>query len=252
MVVDMTFSKINEYTVQCVITMSEIDQMGYALQELYTNREAASEFMRNIMKKGEEAGFQLNSNLQEIQAMLLSDSKLVLSFTAVDPDRQVNQMIENILAASDAVELIGKEHLKEILHMTGKEKFMCFQEIMAQYNDMIDQPNQDEAKTKELKEEKSNIKDKKQYMFQFANLSHLEQLCKSVKSQIPSSLYRNNEQYYLLTDFAGMDQDVVNSFIVRAMEFAARIENNKLVLAYIKEHANHMLEKEAIDVLKKL
>jgi len=73
MVEDMTFTKINEYTVQCVITMHELDQMGYELNELYTNKEAATNFMRNVMEKGVEAGFQLNNNLQEIQVSHFSD-----------------------------------------------------------------------------------------------------------------------------------------------------------------------------------
>lgn len=251
----MTFTKLNDYTVQCIIAVKEIDQMGYALNDLYTNKEAASNFMRNIMEKGEEAGFQLNRNLQEIQVVLLADGQLVLSFTELSPDYQVNQMIENALEAYEAVESIGKDRLEDIRNMSGREKLLAFQEIMAKYKGMAEAFLQnDESDEEEKNLEKTDItnKEKNKFMLEFSDLSHLEKLCKAVTLKVPSHLYKDNKQYYLLTDFTGINQEKVDSFMIQALDFAAKIEKNKLIHAYVEEHAKHMIEDKAIEVLKKI
>lgn len=268
MVVDMTFTKINENTVQCVIAIQELDQMGYALNELYTNREAASNFMRNVMEQGVEAGFQLNSQLQEIQVTIFSDEQLILNFTQVNPDNQIDQIIENALEAYEGVKSIGKERLKDILDMEGKEKIQAFQEIIEKYHSIAEEFKQPEraVQMKEVEQElekkepdkkvtkKENkiVREKNQYMFQFSDLSHLKQLCQAVDLKVSSHLYKDKTKYYLFVDFAGMEQEKVNSFMVQVLDFEAKIEKNNLVLAYVEEHANRMIEAKALEVLKKL
>jgi negative regulator of genetic competence, sporulation and motility len=259
MVEDMTFTKINENTIQCVIDMNEISQMGYILDELYTNREIASKFMRSVMEKGAEAGYQLNSHLQEIQVALFSDQQLVLSFVEVSPDNQVNQIIANVLDTYEGVKSIGKEYLEEILHMSGEEKLIAFQEAIEKYHAMLanrEEVDTREADTREVKEEmvKDNnmVKEKKQYMFQFSNLSHLKQLSKAVTFKVPSHLYRDKQQYYLFVDFAGMEENKVKSFMLQVLDYEAKIEKNKFVLAHVEEHADNVIEEEALEVLKKL
>lgn len=254
MVGNMTFKKINEYTVQCVIAVTEIDQMGYELNDLYTNKEAASNFMRSIMEKGEEAGFQLNKNLQEIQVVLLQDGQLVLRFTEVGPDYHVNQMIENALEAYKAVETIGKERLEEIIKLPHKEKLKAFQEMMAKYKGMAESFLQDTESYEEDKtlEKTETEKKEKKFMFQFSDLSHLEMLCKTVALKVPSHLYKDSKQFYLLVDFSDTEDTIVDSFVVQALDFTAKIEKNKLVMAYVQEHAKNMIEDEAIEILKKI
>lgn len=253
----MTFKKINEYTVQCIIAVTEIDQMGFALNELYTNREAASKFMHSVMEKGEEAGFELNRDLQEIQVVLLQDGQLVLRFTQIGPDYQVNEMIENAIEAYEAVEAIGKERLEEIMRMSGRDKLKAFQELMAQYKGIAEAFLEDGEEREEdsmpLENTKTEIKSKEEkLMFQFSNLSNLQKLCKAVTIKVPSYLYRDSKQYYLLTDFTGMKKEKIDGFKVKALDFASKVEKNHLVMAHVQEHANHMIEKNAIEVLKKI
>lgn len=262
MVLNMTFTKINEKTVQCVIDMNEIGQMGYVLEELYTNREAASNFMRSVMERGVEAGYQLNSHLQEIQVTLFSDQQLVLSFVEVSPDKQVDQIIANVLDTYEGVNAIGKEHLEDILNMSGEEKLLAFQEVIEKYHNLLDtfkttdvgeQKKENEKEIKrEMDKEDSMVKEKKQYMFRFSNLSHLKQLSKAVTIKVPSHLYRDKQRYYLMVDFTGMEQDKVNSFMLQVLDYEAEVEKNKFVLAHVEEHANNVIEDGAIEVLKKL
>ncbi|MFA9377901.1 MAG: adaptor protein MecA [Lachnotalea sp.] len=251
----MTFTKINDNTVQCAIAVKEIVKMGYVMQELYTNKEAAANFMRSIMEKGAEAGFQLNSNLQEIQVVLLPNEQLNLIFTEVDPGRQVNQMIENAIEVYEAVESIGKERMEAVLNMSGKEKLLAFQEIMETYKGMADAILQN----KQVKEQDKNLIrpdvqdiDKKKFMLEFTDLSHLEKWCKSITIKIPSHLYKDSNQYYLLADFTGMEQEKIDGFMVQALDFATKIEKNDLHIAFVEEHAKYMIENEAIEMLKKI
>jgi negative regulator of genetic competence, sporulation and motility len=264
MVLNMTFTKINEKTIQCVIDMNEIGQMGYVLEELYTNREAASNFMRSVMERGVEAGYQLNRHLQEIQVTLFSDQQLVLSFVEVSPDKQVDQIIANVLDTYEGVKAIGKEHLEEIQNMSGEEKLLAFQEVIEKYHNLLDtfktpvvgeqreEKNIEKEIKKEMDIEDIMVKEKKRYMFRFSNLSNLKQLSKAVTFKVPSHLYRDKQKYYLLVDFSGMEQDRVNSFMVQVLDYEAVVEKNKFVLAHVEEHADNVIEDGAIEVLRKL
>jgi negative regulator of genetic competence, sporulation and motility len=245
MVVDMMFTKINDYTVQCVVTLSELDQMGYKLNELYTNREVASNFMRSVMEKGIEEGFELKEHLQEIQVTHFSDQQLVLNFTQVDSDTQINQIISNALDAYEAVKYLGRERLENLQSITGREKVMNFQKMMAEFQGLSE-----EEKLPEPVKTEMSLDDKNVYMFEFSDLDNLKHLCHTVGLNLSSRLYKSKTKYYLFTDFSGVEQEKINGFVLRALDFEGKIEKNKLVLSHVAEHANTMIEKNAIEALK--
>lgn len=252
----MTFKRVNEHTVQCIIEINEIDQMGYVLQELYTNSDLASDFMKSIMEKGIEAGFNLSENIQDIQAILLSNQQLILSFTDVNPEESINLMLENFLATFEAVEKVGKDQLEEMLKMTGKEKIEAFQETMEHLKSVAATSRKDSENAQEQEAvtlEKGEVaEEKEKYILRFSAFSDLEKFCKKVSFAIPASVYKDESQYYLLADPKGLARKTLESFVFQSQDFVSDIKRDSLAAAFIEEHASRLIEKEPIELLKKL
>lgn len=245
MVKTMTFNRVNEHMVQCIIEVHEIDQMGYVLQEIYTNREIATNFMRRVIEKGEEAGFQLNNEQLDIQAILLPNHKLVLNFTDSNPDNSMNRTIENILGAYEAVKMVGKEKLEEILNMTGKEKAVAFQETMVGFRELMQQANLDvQRREEEANPAKKDKVKKDKYILSFSGLSDMRKFCKNTAVEVPSKVYKDGKNFYLLVDLNELNQNTIDSFVFQAQDFAQEIKNDHLAAAYIEEHGDKMMDKE--------
>lgn len=265
----MIFRRVDKYTVQCVIRVQEIDQMGYELQDLYSNRERAMDFMRNIIEKGGEAGFHLSDNLQEIQAILLPDHQLILSFTDANPDNLINLTIENIISMYESVNIIGKENLEEILHMKGKEKIQKFNETLAQLQDsekifrqsFSSDQSQEPSEQVEAEVAEEEIIEKVieevtsesgNFILRFSAFTDLEKFCKNLTFSIPASLFKDGAEYFLLVNAKGLEPTKVDSFVFQAQDFTKDIQRDDLTAAYIEEHAENLIQKESIEVLRRL
>lgn len=271
----MLFVRVNEYTVRCIIEEKEIDQMGYKIDELYSNQDMASNFMKNVFDRAKEAGFQLAGSFQSIQAALMPDHKLVLNFVDIDPDEQINFTISNFLTAYEAVEIVGKDRLTEILALSGENKAKAFQEAMIEYQKVINQApekrsedlreNQFEqnitAGTQEntsnqnenvkAEEQKTILKDTR-YVIRFESFSDVSKFAKELSFQTNVSLYKEKDLYYLVADLEGLDERAQNNLIFQAKEYAIDFQKNTIFETFLSEHGQLIMNKAKLDVLQQL
>lgn len=271
----MLFVRVNEYTVRCIIEETEIDQMGYKIDELYSNQDMASNFMKNVLDKAKEAGFQLAGSFQSIQAALMPDHKLVLNFVDINPEEQINFTISNFLTAYEAVEIVGKERLTEILALSGESKTKAFQEAMIAYQNVINQTP--EKRSKDLRENQfeenvqaslqddknnvsENIKTQEQakvlkdtrYVIRFNSFSDVSKFAKELSFQTNVSLYKEKDLYYLVADLEGLDEKAQNNLIFQAKEYAIDFQKNTIFETFLSEHGQLIINQARLDVLQKL
>lgn len=86
---DMTFWKISDSRMNCLITQAEIEALGYTLEDLTQNREKTEQFLNLLLQKGKEVlGMEMNSGIQSFYGAFLPDRSLLLSIscTEADPD----------------------------------------------------------------------------------------------------------------------------------------------------------------------
>lgn len=81
----MTFWKISETRLNCLISLTEIGELGYTLEELMQNRERTQEFLNLIFEKGKEAlNIQSKREIQSFFGALLPDKSLLLSIFSAE------------------------------------------------------------------------------------------------------------------------------------------------------------------------
>ena len=70
----MTFWKITETKMNCLITQEEIEILGYSMEELMQNHERTKEFLNLLLEKGcEVLNMQVSGDVTSFYGALLPD-----------------------------------------------------------------------------------------------------------------------------------------------------------------------------------
>ena len=78
----MTFWKISDTRMNCLITQAEIEALGYTLEELTQDKERTEQFLNLLLQKGKEVlGMQMDSAIQSFYGAFLPDRSLLLSIS---------------------------------------------------------------------------------------------------------------------------------------------------------------------------
>ncbi|MDO5601012.1 MAG: adaptor protein MecA [Lachnospiraceae bacterium] len=78
----MTFWKISDTRMNCLITEAEIIALGYSLEDLTNNTGRTEEFLNLLLKKGKEVlGLNTDNGLQGFYGAFLPDRSLMLSIS---------------------------------------------------------------------------------------------------------------------------------------------------------------------------
>lgn len=246
----MLFTRINENIVRCAIQEDEISQMGYDLEELFKNQQMATDFMKEIITRAKDFGFSMNENFEAVQSAFFTNHQLVLNIIHINPEDRINSVIQNLLNAFETVEIIGKERLTEILQMAGDEKTQAFNECIAELEKVNQEIEENASAQPENAEEKVCIQGK--YLLSFLNLSQAERFCKEAAFAVPGTLYKDKNNYFMIVDLSGIEQDKADGFILQAREYSSNVTQDRNYSAYLEEHAEKLIKENPIEVLKNL
>ena len=106
----MTFWKITETKMNCLITQEEIEILGYSMEELMQNHERTKEFL-NLQVSGDVTSF---------YGALLPDRSLLLSIACEEEKQKANQLqrVKEELTSEDAAECLSYQIVfPELDHM---------------------------------------------------------------------------------------------------------------------------------------
>lgn len=248
----MMFRKVNDHTVKCVIGENEISEMGYELDDILRDQARASEFMRVIIGKANEEGYEISEDIRAVEASYLPNHDLVLFFTDEQGEGIMDQTVKNLLRAFGLVESMGKEQLEEFFEKAKENKKDSLEECMSEVTPTEEVPVEQKEKTEEEKtaQKESGIRPAR-YLLRFDNLDVTESFCKATHAA-PGKLYKNNGKYYLLADLTSMDSKKQKDFLLKAGEFAERMIKERNQSDFLDEHAEVMIQKEPMEVLQQL
>ncbi|MCI8639012.1 MAG: adaptor protein MecA [Coprococcus sp.] len=86
----MTFWKIADNRISCLISKAEIEALGYTLTDITHNKERTEEFLNMILEKGEEAlGVDMEGEIQGFSGTFLPDGSLLLLISCGDREAAV-------------------------------------------------------------------------------------------------------------------------------------------------------------------
>lgn len=218
----MKYKKINEATVQCIISEDDMTEYGLTLSDIFERNEKGEEFLRDIIERAhEEVGYQISNGNIAMQITPLKDKGLVVTFTDEGP-AAFKEMLQ---------------HLKEVL-----------QDVSAELS------HQDEVERQAHAAVNTQEYDENRRMFVFASMHQVMQYAATIPNtySVKSHLYKDGEAYYLLLEKNRLSYRKFNRISAQAVEFGNLIAVSEARLLYLREHGECLIRDRAVSKLRRI
>ena len=210
----MKYKKINDATVQCIITAEDMLEYGLTLADIFERNEKGEGFLRDIIERAhDEIGYQINGENIAMQITPLKDKGLVVTFTDESP-----MGFKDIL-----------QHLKDVLQGVSDE---------------VSRQEQEAAR------EQESVFDENRRMFVFASLYQVMQYTASIPNtlSVKSHLYKEGDVYYLVLEKNRLSYKTFNKISAQGVEFANLIAVSEERMQYQMSDRGQGSEQAAQDI----
>lgn len=217
----MKYKKINEATVQCIISEDDMTEYGLTLSDIFERSEKGEEFLRDIIERAhEEVGYQISNGNIAMQITPLKDRGLVVTFTDEGP-AAFKEMLQ---------------HLKEVL-----------QDVSAELS------HQDEME-KQVVESGAKEYEENYRIFVFATMRQTMQYVATIPNtySVKSHLYKEGDSYYLVVEKNRLSYKAFNKISAAAVEFGNLIVASKERLLFLQEHGECLIKDRAVSKLRRI
>ena len=219
----MKFRKINDTTINCIITQDDLRKHGIDLDDLFDRKKNAVEFIKRIILKAASSG---NMNMKnDYTSMRIS----------VLPDQSVSLTISQDPAASA---LIREQKDLASGSRSGSGKAG------------------EKAAERAAQKAEGDIAKSGTYVFRFYSIMDTLSSCRILRTcrGLTSSLYfvRESGFYYLVISRDVDAEEDYDSTVLRINEFADMVSCSDTTLAYIREHSDCILRKRAVQQISEL
>lgn len=235
----MTFQKIDDNTVRCILSEEDMNEHGLKLEDFFTNKDKARSFLEGVVKQAQdEVGYEATGDTLAMQVMPLPHNGLAITFS-----ERSDQALQSMLG-----------HLRSAIEEISEEDVDAMMDEMCQ--SMVEASETEIKKQKKKKSEKKKSKKTFFRVYCFDNFTNLEQFCGSVSTEfnVKSQLYKDevNEKYYLAIEKGRVAAKNLEKICYCATEFATLVSKQESYIEYCKEHYTCMIRKGAVKVLGSL
>ncbi len=235
----MTFKRIDESTIRCIVTEEDMEENGLELDDFFTQSDKAQDFLREIVEQAsEEVGYDSGQGMVSLQIVPLPNHALAITFSEAE-SKEWHEMMENIKGIIEDV----KERVRE--------------KGTLQDGDAPENQGAVSAVTIPAdKEKRGKEETEKSRLFAFVTLRFAIQYAKTVqeKGAVHSTLYKDtaNNVFYMTIEKGRLSTHKYNVLCSNATEFATYIPDGQRILDYLKERGEVLVENRAVKVLAKL
>ena len=218
----MKYKKINEATVQCIISEEDMEEYGLTLADIFERNEKGEGFLRDVVERAhEEVGYRLNGDNIAMQITPIRDEGLVITFS----DAGIAGF-QNML-----------EHIKEVLSGMDPESI----------RDAARALSDNEAQSKNNMEDSCRI-------FVFSSMNHVMRYCAAIPTELSvrSHLYKIKGFYYLVVEKQRLSKKNFNKISAQAVEFAKLVAPSEEKILYLQEHGECLIEDRAVSGLRRI
>lgn len=218
----MKYKKINEATVQCIISEEDMEEYGLTLADIFERNEKGEGFLRDVVERAhDEVGYRLNGDNIAMQITPIRDEGLVITFSD-----------EGLAGFQNML-----EHIKEVLAGLDPESMREAARAIA---------------GKEVQQPKGI--DETCRMFLFASMNHVMRYCAAIPSELSvrSHLYKLKDTYYLVIEKQRLSKKNFNKISAQAVEFARLVAPSEEKLLYLQEHGECLIKDRAVSGLRKV
>lgn len=277
----MVYWKIDEQTIRCLINKDEIDKMGFDLNAISRDASLMANFLDAIVDDSHKyIEWDTENGVQNYVARALPADQYLITISCTFQDDAINQDLDRIRQMFEILKKkVTEERIDHIRHMEGREKEEAFASLSKDLHDVCtgrvkeETNSKDDSVTSELTEEKKgdstvnaerkeiaakSTKDNEVFPSQritFDSMNSLLEFCSLLDDDFfyTSKLYRYKEEYSLFVEFDASDDKVgIITFLITAEEFGAKCESRYLEEFYYMEHAELLIEENAVEVLHSL
>lgn len=218
----MEYKKINDATVQCIVTAEDMLEYGLTLSDIFERNEKGEGFLRDIIERAhDEVGYTLSGESIAMQITPLQDKGLAVTFTNESP-----MGFRDIL-----------QHLKEVLQGVSAEL-----------------GRQDEEERRAAGQKKQEEYEDSRRMFVFATLHQAMRYTVAIPKNlsVKSRLYKEGEAYYLVVEKNRLSYKMFNKISAQAVEFGNLIAVSEERMLYLEEHGECLIADRAVSKLRKI
>lgn len=260
----MEFERIGKNTVQCRMTVEEMNEYGLRIEDFFTNQKKSRDFLEQLVERAEEEiGYEVESGMISMQLMRMPDDSLVITFSDKGEDGLHNMLnqIQNLAG------IIGEDSENdmedEVFGEAGAsmESDMNKEENMSEFAKKLkDSKTDNEEYLQHMKEvekkrmEKLRQKQTASKVFQFDSLDMLENFASIIKLEknVPSKLYKDMEtgMWYLLVKKGKLKLEEYQNLCQHLQEYAVLCSQQPFVEQYCKEHYHCIIGKHALRTIR--
>ena len=287
----MFFWKIDDETIRCLINKEEIGQMGFDLNELSSDNDLMEEFLNAIIANSKNyINWNTDNGVQNYIARALPSEQFLITISCTFQDVAIDRDLDQIKKMTTALrERISDDRIDSIYSMSGEEKEREFEALAKDLHDvcMGNTTEKEKNETNETKEAETtgagnvSLETPKDFAKDMASSKAAEQggpeqtvrshipaqklifkefrnlidFCSLLNKDyfIPSSLYKDAEEYILLVEFPiEMDNSKIITFMITAEEYGAECSNQRLEGYYLSEHAKLLIKDKAVETLYRM
>lgn len=235
----MKFNRIDENTINCLITQDDLVENGIDLDDLLKRTPKAMDYLRRVILEAAQAeNFTITGEFTSMQVRIMKDQSISLTLSQGKRAQEIaagNPAVNALNAASAALGNGGAARQKAAARTaSGSGK-----------------AGKGTAGSGNNGKPKPTI-----YAFTFGTMADAIDCCRKVTdaAKLPSSLYFDNEEgaYYLFLSSPGDDEVKFEKTILAMNEFGTFVEVTPEEVAYIMEHKKCILKENAAAELVKL
>lgn len=253
----MKFRRINEKTINCIITPEDLKLGGIELRDLFERKEEALKFLQSyIVSAAASEKFDLSGNYTNMRIAVLQDHTISLTLSespeampdlmgalGLDPEKKAGKGHRGADAEADkAVQGSAGEEVRKKTPLAEDEN----DKKLAIHQDGGNTPQKQETENKDCRTEYGVI---------FLSLHDAIRGCRgaSAAGEYRSSLYKNRfgEEYFLIMEKDGSRNIGFDKMALSLSEFGQMLDA-WTDIAYIKEHETCILRGKAIETLAAL
>ncbi len=234
----MKFSRINDTTINCIISEEELAGSGITLDDIMSRQGKAVEYLRRVvMEAVRQENFHLDAAFTSMQIGVMRDGSLSLTISSDDPSEN-GAAPDPLAAAKSAIETL-----------------LASMRESASSKDAAAPDDKETAKTQENGEQKTTgpaepgQPRRLQYCYTFLSMADVIECCRRIPGagQFTSSLWKNEEEgiYQLLLSARPEDAQLFEQALVAMNEFGSLADAPAEAAAYIMEHDKCILKENA-------
>lgn len=247
----MDFRKIDQNTVQCILTEEEMNAYGFQVEDFFSNQEKSRDFLEHLVERAEEeVGYEAKGGMISMQIMKMPNNDLCITFSEHDKEDGFMNMLQ---------------HVQQLAGMLEANRNLHNELSSQEQNDVSETenlPEVDEEYKKHMEQVQKRKKEKEKQdiiatrVYRFETLHSLEKFAASVELEKPitSTIYKDDIEnvYYLLVKKGKLKLDEYKLLCERIAEFGVLSSKQIYVEQYCKEHFSVFIPKQAIRILKQI